>query len=70
MKKLKTVSWYIVKYMVGATDPDFFDDLGTLENLPFSSYNADIYRSFSMTNPKKSPGYYVMTFPYTLYYKL
>ena len=68
-KKIGNVAWYVIKYFVGATDPDFYDDLGTIDGLPFSSYN-DIYSSFSVLGNGKPPGYYVMTFPYTLYYAL
>lgn len=68
-KKIAYAAWYTTKYMVGATDPDFYDDFGTIKDLPFGSYN-DMYSSYSIGNPKQSPGYYVMTFPYTLYYRL
>ena len=68
-KKITNASWYAMKYFVGATDPDFYDDLGTIKDLPFSSYK-DMYSSFTVLDGGKSPGYYVMTFPYTLYYKL
>lgn len=69
--KITNAAWYTMKYMVGATDPDFFDDLAVPNDLPFSSYNNDIYNSFKMFGKAtKSPGYYVMTFPFTLYNKL
>ena len=69
--KIKNVAWYTMKYMVGATSPDFFDDLGRLNDLPFSSYKQEIYDSFKMFGKATSaPGYFVMTFPYTLYYRL
>ena len=70
-KKITAATMFTMKYMVGATDPDFFDDLALPSNLPFSGYNSDIYGSFKMFGkPQKSPGYFVMTFPYTLYYRL
>lgn len=66
-KKITAASWYTMKYLVGATDPSFFDDLsfGSLTDLPFSSYNKEVYQ-----NNNKYPGSFVMAFPYTLYYRL
>lgn len=66
-KKLTEAAWYTMKYMVGATDPNFYDDLsfGTLVDLPFSSYKNEVY-----ANNKTYPGSFVMAFPYTLYYRL
>lgn len=66
-KKITAASWYTMKYLVGATEPSFFDDLsfGNLVDLPFSSYNPEVYK----TNDKY-PGSFVMAFPYTLYYRL
>jgi len=61
-------AWYTMKYMVGATNPDFYDDLsfGTnVPNLPFSSYKKEVYQ-----NNTEWPGSFVMAFPYTLYYRL
>jgi hypothetical protein len=66
MKQIMDVSIYTIQYMTGMSDPDFFDDLNLTDTMPFSSYNSDIYKNTS----GKSPGYYVMTFPYTLYYRL
>lgn len=66
-KKITAASWYTMKYMVGATDPSFFDDLkfGKLTDLPFSSYKETVYQ-----NNVEYPGSFVMAFPYTLYYRL
>ena len=67
-KRLMAAAWYTMKYMVGATNPDFFDDLsfGTaVKDLPFSSYDPTVYQ-----NNVEYPGSYVMSFPYTLYYRL
>ena len=70
-EKITAATKFTMKYMVGATDPDFFDDLALPSNLPFSGYSPDIYQSYKMFGrPQKSPGYFVMTFPYTLYYRL
>ena len=66
-KKVMAVTWYTMKYMVGATDPNFFDDLKTGLNVPFANYKSDVYLNTSNGN---SQGFYVMTFPYTLYYRL
>ena len=69
--KITSAAWYTMRYFIGATDPDFYDDIGRMPGLPFSSYNQKIYESFKMFGqPEKSPGYFVMTFPYTLYYAL
>ena len=67
MKKLGAVSWYTMKYMVGAVSPNFFDDLsfGTMVDLPFSSYKKSVYE-----NNNEYPGSFIMAFPYTLYYRL
>lgn len=70
LNKLKVVSWYIVKYMVGATNPDFLDDMGTIKDVSFSSYKDEVWNSSSQKSKTAPPGYSVMTFPYTLYYKL
>jgi hypothetical protein len=59
------VTQYSLKYMIGVTNPDFFDDLNISDAMPFSSYN-NIFSPSGNT----SPGYYIMTFPYTLYYRL
>ena len=64
-KKISAVTQYSLKYMVGVTNPDFFDDLNLSDAMPFSSYN-DIFSP----SGKTSPGFYIMTFPYTLYYRL
>jgi len=64
-------AWYTMKYMVGATNPDFYDDLsfGTnVSNLPFSSYKKEVYTNNA--NDQGYPGSFVMAFPYTLYYRL
>lgn len=66
-KKITTAAWYTMKYMVGVTDPNFFDDLsfGTLAGVSFSSYQSSVYQ-----NNKTYPGSFVMAFPYTMYYLL
>ena len=66
-KKLTAAAWYTMKYMVGATNPDFYDDLsfGNQAGLPFTSYSKDVYQDNT-----KWPGSFVMAFPYTLYYRL
>ena len=43
LRKLLASSWYTIKYMVGATNPDFYDALGAPAKLKFSSYNEAIY---------------------------
>lgn len=65
-----TAAWYTIEYMTGMSNPDFYDDL-MLEGgtFPFSSYNTAVWKNGG-NDPKTSPGYYVMTFPYTLYYTL
>lgn len=67
-EKITAVSKYTIKYMVGKTDPNFYTDLHSLDKIPFSSYKYDVYSNIG--DAKKSPGFYVMTFPYTLYYRL
>ena len=66
-KKITTAAWYTMKYMVGATDPNLYDDLsfGTLTGIDFSSYQSSVYQ-----NNKTYPGSFVMAFPYTMYYLL
>lgn len=64
--RLTTALKYVMKYMVGTADPDFFDDLGNFPDLPFSSYKDGVYK----TNGNGPAGYSVMAFPFTLYYKL
>lgn len=70
MAKIWTTAKYTIKYMVGGAKPDLYDDIGTIKGLPFDSYKPEIYETFTMGTPKVSPGYFVMTFPYTLYYRL
>lgn len=62
MGKILTVSQYTIKYMVGVSKPNFYDDLSLANLLKFSSYRDAIV--------KGDAGKYVMTFPYILYYKL
>lgn len=68
-KKITAATWYTMKYMVGATDPSFFSDLKESMNdsLPFANYNQNMVNN---TKSGTSMGFYVMTFPYTLYYRL
>ena len=63
--KIAAVAEYSIKYMVGVSNPNFYNDLNLKDLMPFSSYN-DIFE----VGGKTSPGFYVMTFPYTLYYRL
>ena len=66
-KKVMAATWYTMRYFVGATDPNLFNDLILSGNFPFENYNPEVYtKLFS----DKSKGLYVMTFPYTLYYRL
>lgn len=65
-KKISAVTQYSLKYMIGNTKPDFFKDLDISDAMPFSSYNNNIFSPGGNT----SPGYYIMTFPYMLYYRL
>jgi hypothetical protein len=62
MGKILTVSQYTIKYMVGVSKPNFYDDLSLANLLKFPSYRDAIV--------KGDAGKYVMTFPYVLYYKL
>ena len=68
-KKIMEAVWYTMKYMVGSTNPNFYDDLELTESnyLQFSNYNNEIY---TKVFGEQSKGMYVMTFPYLLYYKL
>ena len=43
ISRFKDAAWYTMKYFVGATAPDFYNDLGTLKGLPFSSYNKEMW---------------------------
>ena len=67
LKKITNTAWYAVKYMLGATTPNLYDDLsfGTLADVKFSSYNPSVYQ-----NNKTYHGSFVMAFPYTMYYLL
>ena len=68
-KKLSAAAWYTMRYMVGMTNPNFFNDLKFDENtFPFTNYNTEVVDSFGFGD--KSPGFYVMKFPYALYYRL
>ncbi|MBP5784264.1 MAG: hypothetical protein J6W16_01600 [Methanobrevibacter sp.] len=44
-KKIMEAVWYTMKYMVGSTNPNFYDDLELTESnyLQFSNYNNEIY---------------------------
>ena len=66
-KKIMSVTWYTMKYMVGATKPNFYDDLNLANYISLANYNHDVVAN---TNGKRSPGFYVMAFPYALYYRL
>lgn len=66
--QITTTSQYVIQYLTGTTTPNFYTNLGiSSKELPFSLYGQDI---FELGNNNKSPGFYVMTFPYILYYRL
>lgn len=71
IKKLWNVACFTIQYMVGATDPDFYNDMMSDDKMsfPFSSYKSSVCNSRGKDG-KTSPGFYVMTFPYILYYRL
>lgn len=43
--KIKAVSEYVLRYMIGKAKPSFYDDMsfGTLADLSFTSYKKNIY---------------------------
>lgn len=66
-KKLFAVVTYTMKYMVGASKPNnFFTDLQSVdkEKVRFTSYKQ------SEWSTPGTQSYYIMTFPYRLYYRL
>lgn len=74
-RKLLECSKYAISYMTGITSPNFYSDMDLINNMkppfPFSSYKEEVYSSMPIVgSPENSPGFYVMTFPFTLYYRL
>lgn len=69
-KRLLACADFTIAYITGKSKPSFYDDL-TLNEItppfPFSSYNTSMWNEISDT---ESPGYYVMKFPFLLYYRL
>ena len=74
-KKLIECTSFVIKYMTGISDKNFYTDLSLSENIsppfPFGNYDPGIWKkSQAFGKPQHSPGFYVMTFPFTLYYRL
>lgn len=59
-KKLTNAAWFTVKYMTGVLPDNLYTDLG----------NAAAPNFPGMTISPMSPDYYVLSFPYALYYTL
>lgn len=70
-KKLKECSKFLIAYMTGNCEPNFYTDMDLINKIdppfPFSSYKQAIWQK---SNYMESPGFYVMTFPFLLYYRL
>lgn len=73
-KKLGRALSYTIGYMTGQTSPDFFSDLNLDALNKFSSYHREVWdhnsNNASNATYKDYPGNYILSFPYTLYYRL
>ena len=71
--KLIACAEFAIKYMTGISKNNFFTDMQLANNIDFqfSNYDPNIWeKPQAFGKPAHSPGFFVMTFPYTLYYKL
>lgn len=68
-KKLLACAEYTVMYLTGLSDPNLYDDfiLSRDLNLPLNAYDPKMVGSLDKNN---KAAYYIMTFPYVLYYRL
>lgn len=70
LDRIAACAEFTISYMTGNCDPNFYTDLRVNQMTPpypFSSYKTAMWSEVSDT---ESPGYYVMTFPFLLYYRL
>lgn len=72
MTRLKNVAAWTMEYMTGTREKNFYYDIDAIPSIMFSSYKKDMYAmpTFTWGSSGRSQGYYVMTFPYMMYYTL